>query len=301
MAAQTKVDFDLAVAYRICPKLSGTSRGLPGGNDKFSLVRACLQSFVRALGPLRCRIWIVLDGCPAIYADVCRQVFCAQRLTLVETPGIGNRATFDRQVDILIRQRDAEVVYFAEDDYLYQANCFPQMISFLRTQKDCDFLTPYDHPDCYTLDLHHHPKWLRIFADHHWRSAASTCLTFMTTRTALQQAERQFRTYARGNFDASLWLSLTKPTALNPVRLGRYAFTQRWLAKIVAKAWIYGASQILFQRRRFLWVPIPGFATHLDARAMAPGIDWNSQMQTLLSPSEQDVRTNPVSEASAVA
>jgi hypothetical protein len=300
MPSTTKFDFDLAVAYRICPKLSGTTKGLPVGNNKFTLVGACIQSFLRALGPLRCKIWVVLDGCPSIYADLCRQTFTAQRLTLIETPGVGNRSTFDRQIDILSSQSDAEVVYFAEDDYLYEPNCFPQMISFLRSQGDCDFVTPYDHPDCYTLDLHQYPKWLRVFADHHWRTAASTCLTFMTTRAVLQAAEREFRSYARGNFDASLWLSLTKPATLSPIRLGRYFFTQRWLAKIVAKAWMYGIFRILFQRRHSLWVPVPGFATHLDAHAMSPGIDWNSQMQTLLATPKQDICSNPAPEASVV-
>jgi len=45
------------------------------------------------------------------------------------------------------------------------------------------------------------------------------------------------------------------------------------------KAWIYNWDQILFGRRRKLWVPIPGIATHMDANALSPTIDWKTRMQ----------------------
>jgi hypothetical protein len=43
---------------------------------------------------------------------------------------------------------------------------------------------------------------------------------------------------------------------------------------ILAKAWYFSATQILFGRRYELWSPIPSIATHLQNDTIAPGIDW---------------------------
>jgi hypothetical protein len=206
--------------------------------------------------------------------------FEPEHLVFVPLDGIGNLGTFEKQIDLLLQQREADLVYFAEDDYLYLPDQFHSMINFLHAHADVDFVTPYDHPDCYTLELHQRPKWIRVSADHHWRTASSTCLTFLTTRKTLQQTEQVFRTYSRKNSDASLWLSLTKQAIWNPLRLAHYVHANRWLAKITAKAWLYGWKQILFGRRRRLWVPVPGIATHLDANALSPGVPWESMIET---------------------
>jgi hypothetical protein len=265
--------YDLAVAYRIYPQVAKPAQGLPLSHDKLRLAEACLRSFRESLGTLRVKIWALLDGCPPEYEDLFRRYFEATDLVLIPLNGAGNLATFGKQIDILLNQLDSDVVYFAEDDYLYLPNQFHAMIDFLRAHKDVDFISPYDHLDCYTLELHNRAKWLRVFADHHWRTASSTCLTFLTTRATLEQTAHVFRTYRQRNSDASLWLSLTKQSIWNPLKLVPTG-TNLWQTKIRLKAWIHGWRQILFGSRRQLWVPLPGIATHLDANALSPTIDW---------------------------
>jgi hypothetical protein len=99
-------------------------------------------------------------------------------------------------------------------------------------------------------------------------------LTFLTRKKTLQSNQANFRTYCRRNYDSSLWLSLTKFSIFNPAQTLRFALTELWLAKIVAKAWLYGWTQIVFGKRVMLWVPVPAIATHLDAKALSPNFDW---------------------------
>src|SRR5438477_12720384 len=166
--------YDLAVAYRVYPRVSKSAQSLPFGDDKALLAETCLKSFKDCLGSLRVKLWAILDGCPQEYEEFFRKHISSDDLVIIKLNAVGNGATFDRQLDILLQQNDAHIVYFAEDDYLYLPNQFRLMINFLATQSDVDFISPYDHLDCYTLPLHRGPKWLRLHGPHQWRTAAST-------------------------------------------------------------------------------------------------------------------------------
>jgi hypothetical protein len=284
--------YDVAIAYRIYPKVAKGAAGLPFSDDKYRMADVCLQSFRRSLGDLRVKVWVLLDGCPPSYGDLFRSCFSRQDLVLIPLEGVGNRQTFLQQINILSEQEDAELVYFAEDDYYYLPGQFHLMTDFLQTFADVDFVSPYDHLDCYTLDLHRRPKWLRVFADHHWRTAASTCLTFLTTRERLRETRRTFRSYSKGNNDCSLWLDLTKESLFRPVDFVRWTIRRQQLAKIVIKAWLFGLPQILFGRSYKLWVPIPGLATHMVAGLLSPTIDWQALLQNE-NPSVQEGALDP--------
>jgi hypothetical protein len=278
MIATRERSYDLAVAYRICPKIAKCALSLPFGDNKYQLSRVCLESFKESLGPLRFKLWALLDSCPPEYEELFRKSIDSRDLVILRLDGEGNHATFGRQIDILLQQEDANVIYFAEDDYLYLPNQFPAMLEFLCANSDVHFISPYDHLDCYKLDLHRGPKWLRTDASHHWRTAASTCLTFLTRKETLARNENVFRSYGKGNFDSSLWLSLTKHRVLNAFAMARYSVHETFYAKILAKAWFYCWKQILFGEKLKLWVPIPGIATHLDSHALSPNVDWRARM-----------------------
>jgi hypothetical protein len=268
--------YDLAIAYRIYPKVSKPALGLPFSDDKRRLAEICVRSLKESLGTLRARMWVLLDACPNDYAAIFEKYFCPGDLTFIHLPGVGNQATFAKQIDVLLEQSDSEFVYFAEDDYIYLPDQFSRMLEFMNANTSVDFISPYDHLDCYTLDIHDRPKWIRVSASHHWRTAASTCLTFLTSKKTLRQTEKQFRTYCRRNYDFSLWLGLTKQSIFNPLQAATFLYQQPLFAKVIAKAWFYGWKQILFGRRMQLWVPVPGLATHLDIEAMSPNVDWRA-------------------------
>ena len=240
--------YDLAVAYRIYPRVSKPAQSLPFGDDKLRQAGICLRSFRNSLGSLRVKVWAILDGCPGEFRELFKGYFALEDLVLIELDGIGNRATYAKQLDILLSQRDAEVVYLAEDDYLYLADQFPLMLGFLRDGQGVDFVTPYDHPDCYRLDLHREPKWVTVFGDHHWRTAASTCLTFLTRKKTLAKYEKVFRTYSRRNGDCAMWLSLTKKKVFSPFALVRYFARQESYRKELVKAWLFCWPQFSLAR-----------------------------------------------------
>jgi hypothetical protein len=279
-----KRSYDLAVAYRIYPKVSGSALSLPFGDDKYRLADICLKSFKASLAGLRVKLWVLLDGCPPKYIDLFTKYFDVDDLVLMTLNGIGNEATFSRQIEILVTQQDAEVVYFAEDDYLYLSGEFECMIDFLLKHEDAHFVSPYDHLDCYTTELHRTPKRLNVHGGRHWRTAASTCLTFLTTQETLRKTQAVFRHYKRRSFDCSLWLSLTKNRIFNPLFFSRQLMRERFFCRIIVKSWLYCWQQILFGQRWKLWVPIPGIATHLDSNALSPNVDWGALMRNASEP-----------------
>lgn len=271
--------YDVAVAYRVYPKVSGPSLGLPFSDDKLQFAEVCLRSFIESVRPLRVKVWAILDGCPCEYEALFRRYVAENDLIIVNEDKIGNRATFGRQIDVLISQSDAPFVYFAEDDYLYHPGQFAAMVEFMNTTADVDFITAYDHPDCYRLSLHDKADHIRVAFGRHWRTTASTCLTFLARKSALQEYEQVFRSFTRKNEDCSLWLALTKARVFNPLAFATFLLKGESFWKLIVKSWLYSGRQILFGRKTQLWCPLPGIATHLDVRGMAPNYDWRELME----------------------
>jgi hypothetical protein len=276
---------DLAIAYRIYPKVAETAVGLPFSGDKLRLSEVCLRSLKDSLGNLRIKLWALLDGCPEEYEHLFRKYFDSNDLVLLPLRGVGNQATFAKQIEILLGQQESEIVYFAEDDYFYLPAQFSSMMEFLIQHQDVHFVSPYDHLDYYTMALHHSPEKSLTYGDKQWRTAASTCLTFLTRRTTLAETVAVFRNYKRRSLDCSLWLSLTKQRVFNPFFFAAHLFRNPLFCKIVLKSWFYFWPQILFGRKWTLWVPVPAVATHLDANALAPNVDWRALMERSAKPS----------------
>jgi hypothetical protein len=271
--------YDVAVAYRIYPRVSKDPIFFP--EDKLRLARLCLQSFRASLGSVRAKIFVLLDNCPPEFEALFAESFQAEDLELIRLNGVGNRQTFSRQIEILLKQQDADAVYFAEDDYLYLPGQFETMLNFLRAFPDADFISPYDHADYYTLPLHSSPQLSRKYEGRLWHTAASTCLTFLTTKNTLAKTRRSFQTYVYRNSDVCLWMSLTKQVVFSP-RIIWKCFRQRIaLGGFVAVSWLYGWPQILAGQRRKLWIPTPSIATHADKHFLAPGVDWTAQFASV--------------------
>ena len=267
--------YDLAVAYRIYPEVSKLT--IAHSDDKLKLAELSLSSFRMSLGELRAKLWILLDGCPPEYKQLFRRYFEEEDLVFVELAGEGNASTFDRQLDILLEQAVAPLVYFAEDDYLYRPGALEKMVHFLGGHSDVEFVTPYDHLDYYTLQIHGSSGPLRLYESQHWRTAASTCLTFLTRQETLKETEAVFRTYTSGRCsDAALWFSLTKSSMFNPFFWLPFITKERRLFSLFAQAWRRCGLQLLFGRRRSLWLAIPSLATHLEAECVAPAVDWTT-------------------------
>jgi hypothetical protein len=263
--------FDLAVAYRIYPGVSKTPACF--ADDKYRLSELCLRSFKRALGGLRVKIWAILDGCPPEYEALFRDTFDGDDLEIVSRSKIGNSGTFSLQMDLLTEQDCASLVYLAEDDYFYLPNALEKMVAFMRDNPGVDFVTPYDHPDGYNTASRVERHIVRPSGDRYWRTASSTCLTFLTSRENLIRTQSLFRSYSSGNMDCPIWLALTQKSELANLRVH---WRDMFRLKTWVKTWRWGYRSLLFGRRYRLWAPMPTLATHMDSSSLSPLVDWQA-------------------------
>lgn len=269
--------YDLAVAYRIYPKMSAH---LPSvfSDNKLKLAELCLKSFKASLGNLRVKIWVLLDNCPAAYEAMFARLWLPKDLVFQRYPGVGDAATFREQSRILMEQTDAEYIYLAEDDYFYLPGQFAQSVSFLKQNPDAHFVSPYDHPDIYATELHALPREARTIGEKQWNSCFSTTHTMLTTRQTLRESKAVFlRSYGKVSPDLSKWMALTKRHVFNPLVFMRWAFTNQFWAGSIFYAWRFCWRQILFGKKYTLWIPHPAIATHMVAGMEAPGINWQQE------------------------
>jgi hypothetical protein len=272
------LQYDVAVAYRIYPKVSRVPPVFP--NDKYKLSELCLKSFKDSLGSLKVKMFVLLDNCPPSYEDLFKRYFGERDLEFIRLNGVGNRATFDMQIDILLDQNFSEIVYFAEDDYLYLPHQFESVVKFLQEESHVDFVSPYDHLDYYLDEIHKYKSQIRFFGDRHWRTVAGTCLTFLTTRSVLRSTRNVFKTYASRNTDGGIWLSLTKYQVFSPFAIAKHVRhlndkkMRGKLIDMIGFAWLFCWRQVIFGKRWKVWVPIPGIATHMESNYLAPTFSW---------------------------
>jgi hypothetical protein len=265
---------DLVIAYRIYPGVSKTPCRFP--NSKLELAEFCLESLKNALHGVRFKIIAILDGCPDVYVDMFRRHFAADELDIRRVDLRSNARTFELQIDALLAQEESDYVMFAEDDYFYVPGSFRELLDFMKSRPDADFVTAYDHNDYYSIPLHAGPKTVSVNGRRHWMRVGATCLTFLTRRRTLKETQSVFRTYVAGNFDASLWMILTHSGA-SPLAAFRY-LRDRLLLYAWCKAWWFGGLRLLFGKRYQLWCPLPGLATHMEASTLLMIPDWNSMM-----------------------
>ncbi|HLP77150.1 MAG TPA: glycosyltransferase family 2 protein [Candidatus Paceibacterota bacterium] len=270
--------YDLAVAYRICPFVSRAKPPIHA-DSKYHLAKLCLRSFKDSLGTLRVKIWAILDNCPTEYEELFRSLWNEEDLVLLRFPGLGNAGTFAKQIEILTGQNDAELVYVAEDDYVYQPGRFHLITDLMRKNSDVDFCTPYDHPDYYAHPFHDHKMRIKVEQGQVWKTQNGTTCSFITRKAVLQETAPTLLSYARKNTDAGIWLSLTKEHVLNPIDLLTTPFISKFRGWSLVCAWFFNWRQLLFGRKYTLWVPVPSLATHMVAGLLAPNVDWEPEFE----------------------
>ena len=272
-------EYDLAVAYRVYPKVS--KKPAIHADSKPKLAEFCLKSFKHSVKGLKVKMFAILDGCPPSYERMFKKYFKGPDLEIIHTEAIGNYATFGLQIETLLKQNDAELVYFAEDDYFYLPDTFKQLTDFFEENVDCDFISPYDHLDSYTLPLHRYPSIVRYRGERHFRTIGTTCLTFLTDKNILQKSRKLLYTYSQGNHDASMWLTATKERVFDFGYILKSFLKNNTEFFILKRAWRKknGWFKILFGPRYRLFNPVPAVATHLEHDLLSPGIDWPAEFK----------------------
>jgi len=280
LTVDNKNPYDVAVAYRICPHMSRTPPPV-FADSKYNLAALCLRSFKASLNGLRIKIWVIMDNCPKEYEGLFTSLWTGDDLVFLRCPGIGNAATFGRQIEILANQNDAEFVYLAEDDFFYLPGRFHLMLDFIRNNTNVDFCSPYEQPDFYTHSCHLPPMRIKAEQGQVWKTANGTICTFLTRRSTLERTRSTLQSYARKNSDAGMWLSLTKQHVLNPYDLLTQPFIHPFRGWSLACAWYFNWRQILFGQRYSLWIPVPSLATHMVAAFLAPYVDWKQEFRRI--------------------
>ena len=266
--------YDLVIAYRIYPRISKVPPAYP--HDKFKLSKLCLESLATALVGLKVKMYVLLDGCPAEYAQLFRTTCPAIDLELLELPTIGNKQTFKKQIEILSEQNDAEVVYFAEDDYFY-IKPLKNMVDFVRRGK-ANFVTPYEHPVCYTTK-HVIDNHLSLFEGQRYATVQHACLTFMTSKKTLLANQKFLRIFSDWfGSDFVVWGCITLGS--------RFFLYLRLLVhprnytleslKVYGSMWYFAWYRFIINRKFKLYMPINTFATHMEQNFLSPGVDWST-------------------------
>lgn len=263
--------YDLVIAYRIYPLVSKVTAFHQ--DNKYELSRVCLESFYDAVKKVNAYIYIILDGCPPEYKALFEKTLIDIDYEFIEKDGIGNAGTFDLQMDLLLNQDKSEIIYFAEDDYFYIDNAFEVLLS-AAGKEGIDFLSPYDHPDSYNTDFHNYQKNYREIDGNKWVNCSSTTMTFLTTKKVLRETKHIFDTYTRRNFDASLWLSMTKLNAFNLPLMLKLLITNFPYFKIYLKMIYFTTPQVFFGKKRTLLQAVPARATHIEKDFLSRDVDW---------------------------
>lgn len=297
----TKKQYDVAIAYRTYLGTKPLRDKVIFKEDKFKFEQFCLSSLKKSLGNLKIKIWALLDSCPPEWEDLFREFFNKDELIIINLNSAGEVKSIKIAMDILLKQTYSDFVYMAEDDYYYLANQFEQMIKFLKNNSDVDFITPWDHLDYYTYELHDYPSKIKVYAGKHWRIVSTTCNTYLTTKKKLSRVYHLFiNTYTAKNIfdkyfiknnkflrklfkdlityprDNNVWLSLTKINIFNFFKIFRSYYTNGRVFSTYFRTWRYNFKQILFGKKWNLWCPIPSIATQLEEPSLAPNIDWKS-------------------------
>ena len=275
--------YDLAVCYRICAAVSRTAPAVFGGN-KYLLSKVALESFKASLGNLRVKMYVLLDKCPVEYEKLFTDLWAPDDLVLERHPGIGNRGTLHRQFQILCDQEDAELIYLAEDDYVYHANSFQDVVALMRQHPEVDFVAPYYHLDYDMLSQHRHRQRVIQYAGKAWKTAKTTTGTFATRRTQLRETHHVFRTLLQKVLfadmsDVGVWLALTKYDVFNPWSWISWPVKSPFFGWSLFVSWWLCWKQILFGKRYQLWSPDPSICAHLAEGLMPPSYDWDKELQ----------------------
>lgn len=225
------------------------STGGDNGKDRpaFHSKMLCLRSFLRAWQHVRSRATLTFINDSPMPDD--RLHVMGEWGKIISFPGLGNSQSYRQVLALATALPSTDLVYFAEDDYLYKQEAFTQMVHAFAELPTVEYITLFDHLDRYlrTDDAGGGRSRVMLAVDRHWPTVESTCMTFSARIHALKRdvwIHRLF-TIPRTPRDRHIWRCTQGLT---------YFF------------WKFPKSRLIS--------PIPSLATHLDPSALAPHTDW---------------------------
>lgn len=205
---------------------------------------SCLKNFIQHFQVGRHKIVVIADNTSQETDSMILKYIDNKDLIKVS---VGHGAgTFNIALDMALRLKDDELVYFVENDYIHTQSAPVVLEEGLRF--GFSFVTLYDHPDKYLNPseggnplCEGKSESTRVYRteNSHWKLTNSTTMTFATNVSCLKRAESILRKWTAGThpYDFQMFLEL--------VSAG-------------------------FQ----LASAIPGQSTHGEIRWLAPGVNW---------------------------
>lgn len=243
-------------------KVNFIYRSVPG--DSKSAVRPdyfdkkhCLISFIHAVKSLpeenRGELIFLNDG--DIDASI-KEIMGSVNSTIETLGGIGNSRSlrFAHEKAVIQSWLEEDLVYFAEDDYLYRVEAFLALIHAAEDISEAHYFTLYDHPDRYERndDINGGKSKIYISRDLHWRTVESTC----------QSYGARLKSFKKDAWIHKLGTSLNTPR-------GREMF--RAVQGIGKYFWKFPKHPVIS--------PMPSYATHMEKKFMAKNVDWEKVNQ----------------------
>lgn len=234
----------LAIFYRV------SSQSRP--KERVAGKERCLANFLAVFAPGADELCVIADNCDgATLAMIGRCLDRARRSAPVIRTALGNSMSWRHALDLALALPDERAVYFVEDDFLHREGARAALAEGLAR---ADYVSLYDHPDKYaTAHPPNNPggnpvtdaggEVARVIrtSRSHWKTTNSATMTFAATRAILAA-------------DRDVWDKYTEDATPHD----------------------FPAFVTLCAGRRSLIAPIPAFATHGEAKWLAPGVDWTA-------------------------
>lgn len=272
-------------------RLHAVYRSAPGGNRKarppFYSKEIALRSFTAAADELPDgeRIFVNDGEIPAAQ----RSLIEATATEVIQLGGVGNARSYRACLALTDARSwsDDDIVYFAEDDYLYAPDAFRRLVAAVEQIPGGAYFTLYDHPDYYSMRAHRNytlrrRRSARQVGNVGWRQVRSTCLTYAARVGAIRRDSWVHYLCSRDGIplDYPIWSivegagGFVVPRLLKPApRPDELRILRRHVGRLV-----YGHS-----RRNPLYACRPGLATHLENAGLSPGRDWADVAAALAS------------------
>jgi hypothetical protein len=275
----------LHVVYRATGKINKKPR--PAGFSK----ERCLESFLRAWDacPQRGELVFLNDG------DVPAELQAAMSASgrVLTRDGLELHGSYWAAVTLAITApwADEDLVYFAEDDYLYRPGAFAALADAAAALPTIDYLALYgavgrEMPNGEELTREvRRPRLSRErlvdAGGAAWHRATSHTSSFATRLSALR-ADRTLHLLAprcSGAWDHALCLTLQHRAPYGPLELLRplhepSGATPGRRARIVVWRIALATEGLLRRRARRIAAPRPPLATHMEVGQMAAGTEW---------------------------
>jgi hypothetical protein len=228
-----------------------------------------LKNFIKEFSG-NSKIILVADNCEDKTVEHIKSI-TTEKIDIHRTY-LGNSKSFMYCIKLALESK-MDFFYFCEDDYIHKVGAVNTLLIGL---KNFDYVTLYDHPDKYTQfsgPLNGYAKKNKYsetteilkIKNQIWRTTNSCTLTFGTNRKVLTDDKK----------------ILEKAVLRKKGPWGMIAFNFLTKQKIIFRSYYI---EILFlwwknikHPRRYIGIPIPGYATHLETIYLAD--DFNLPLE----------------------